>query len=141
VIFLLPWLGKTLAGTTDSPTELDADPKAREEEINYLLDTIANYVSIKVRREDVSAAWSGIRPLAKDPTATNTASVVRDHVISVSDSNLLTITGGKWTTYRSMAQEAVDRAIEVCLIYISFVFFQPNIYLHSWEALNMQALV
>jgi len=113
VIFLLPWLGRTLAGTTDSKTELDADPKAKEEEIKYILDSISKYVTVNVRREDVSAAWSGIRPLASDPKAENTAAVVRDHLISVSDSNLITITGGKWTTYRSMSQEAVDKVIEV----------------------------
>lgn len=59
------------------------------------------------------AAWSGIRPLVRDPSATDTAGLVRNHMIDVSDSGLLTIAGGKWTTYRAMAQETIDKAIEV----------------------------
>jgi glycerol-3-phosphate dehydrogenase len=66
-----------------------------------------------VRREDVSATWSGIRPLVTDPDAKDTAAIVRDHFIESRPSNLITITGGKWTTYRTMAQELVDKAIEV----------------------------
>lgn len=70
-------------------------------------------VDVKVRRGDVLAAWSGIRPLVRDPHAKNTESLVRNHVIHVSDDKLLTIAGGKWTTYRAMAKETVDKAIEV----------------------------
>lgn len=68
---------------------------------------------IKLRREDVQAAWSGIRPLVRDPAAKNTESLVRNHMINVSENGLLTIAGGKWTTYRSMAEETIDKAIEV----------------------------
>ena len=60
------------------------------------------------------SAWAGIRPLVKDPNAENTQSLVRNHVVHVSDSNLITIAGGKWTTYRAMAQETVDQAVETC---------------------------
>jgi glycerol-3-phosphate dehydrogenase len=67
---------------------------------------------IKVRRGDVIAAWSGIRPLVRDPAAKNTEALVRNHMINVSESGLLTIAGGKWTTYRAMAQDTVDRAIK-----------------------------
>lgn len=70
-------------------------------------------IDVKVRRGDVLAAWSGIRPLVRDPHAKNTESLVRNHVIHVSDDKLLTIAGGKWTTYRAMAKETVDKAIEV----------------------------
>lgn len=69
-------------------------------------------VDVKVRREDVLAAWSGIRPLVRDPHAKNTESLVRNHMINVSENKLLTIAGGKWTTYRAMAEETVDRAIQ-----------------------------
>lgn len=70
-------------------------------------------IDIKLRREDVQAAWSGIRPLVRDPSAKNTESLVRNHMINVSENGLLTIAGGKWTTYRSMAEETIDKAIEV----------------------------
>ncbi|CAG8454782.1 17699_t:CDS:2 [Funneliformis caledonium] len=115
VIFFLPWEGNTIAGTTDSPTELTYDPMPKEEEIQWILDEIRRYLSpdIKVRRGDVLAAWSGIRPLVRDPSAKNTAGLVRSHIIHVSDSNLITVAGGKWTTYRAMAKDAIDKAIDV----------------------------
>eukprot|EP01116_Phalansterium_solitarium_P020350 TRINITY_DN5984_c0_g1_i1.p1 TRINITY_DN5984_c0_g1~~TRINITY_DN5984_c0_g1_i1.p1 ORF type:complete len:564 (-),score=164.47 TRINITY_DN5984_c0_g1_i1:96-1787(-) len=113
VLFLLPWEGQTVAGTTDTPTELSATPAATEKEIDFILDTLERFLSVAVRREDVKAAWSGIRPLAKDVKARDTASISRDHVIDVSDNQLVTIAGGKWTTYRRMALEAVDTAIRV----------------------------
>jgi glycerol-3-phosphate dehydrogenase len=115
VIFFLPWQGGTIAGTTDSPTTVDANPLPSDTDINWILKEVASYLSpdIKVRRGDVQAAWSGIRPLVRDPAAKNTESLVRNHMINVSDSGLLTIAGGKWTTYRAMAEETVDKAIEV----------------------------
>ena len=67
---------------------------------------------LAVRREDVLAAWSGIRPLVVDPSSKDTKSISRNHVIEVSDNNLITIAGGKWTTYRAMASDAVDAAIK-----------------------------
>ncbi|KAG0172621.1 mitochondrial glycerol-3-phosphate dehydrogenase [Apophysomyces sp. BC1034] len=115
VIFFLPWQGNTIAGTTDSPTEVTQNPLPKEDEIKWILDEISHYLSadVKVRRSDVLAAWSGIRPLVRDPHAKNTESLVRSHMINVSENKLITIAGGKWTTYRSMAEETVDRAIEV----------------------------
>ncbi|KAL9604929.1 MAG: hypothetical protein Q9219_000117 [cf. Caloplaca sp. 3 TL-2023] len=114
VIFFLPWQGNTIAGTTDAPTAISQNPIAGEEEINWILSEIQAYLSpdLNVRRGDVLAAWSGIRPLVKDPHSKNTESLVRNHLISVSDSGLLTCAGGKWTTYRQMAEEAVDEAIK-----------------------------
>ncbi|KAJ3189640.1 mitochondrial glycerol-3-phosphate dehydrogenase [Irineochytrium annulatum] len=114
VIFFLPWQGNTIAGTTDSPTSVSADPMPTETDVTWILNEIENYLdpNIKVRRGDVLAAWSGIRPLVRDPSAKNTAALVRNHMINVSESGLLTIAGGKWTTYRNMAQETIDKAIE-----------------------------
>ncbi|KAI4138649.1 MAG: hypothetical protein LQ341_004572 [Variospora aurantia] len=114
VIFFLPWQGNTIAGTTDAPTAISQNPIAGEEEINWILSEIRGYLSpdLNVRRGDVLAAWSGIRPLVKDPHSKNTESLVRNHLITVSDSGLLTCAGGKWTTYRQMAEEAVDEAIK-----------------------------
>ncbi|KAF5096851.1 hypothetical protein D0Z03_001533 [Geotrichum reessii] len=115
VIFFLPWQGSTIAGTTDNPTALSANPTPSEEDIQFILDEIKDYFkgSMDVRREDVLAAWSGIRPLVRDPNAKNTESLVRNHLITVSDSGLVTIAGGKWTTYRQMAEETVEECIKV----------------------------
>jgi glycerol-3-phosphate dehydrogenase len=109
IIFLLPWQGFTIAGTTDSPTKVEYDPVPSDKDINWILKELEGYLSpdIKVRRGDVLAAWSGIRPLVRDPGAKNTQSLVRNHMINVSESGLLTIAGGKWTTYRSMAEEVI----------------------------------
>ncbi|KAG2241435.1 hypothetical protein Bca52824_096582 [Brassica carinata] len=87
-------------------------PEPHEDEIQFILDAISDYLNIKVRRTDVLSAWSGIRPLAMDPTAKSTESISRDHVVFEENPGLVTITGGKWTTYRSMAEDAVDAAIK-----------------------------
>jgi glycerol-3-phosphate dehydrogenase len=113
VLFLLPWLGHTLVGTTDHPAPLSADPQATEQEIEYILRHLRKYFDLPVWREDVLAAWSGLRPLVSDDRKKGTASLTRDHLIAVSASGLVTITGGKWTTYRRMALDAVERAIRV----------------------------
>ncbi|KAK2730376.1 glycerol-3-phosphate mitochondrial [Colletotrichum kahawae] len=115
VIFFLPWQGNTIAGTTDEPSSISQNPLPDEKSIEWILKEISHYLSpdIKVRRGDVLAAWSGIRPLVKDPKAKNTESLVRNHLVDISESGLLTCAGGKWTTYRQMAEECVDAAIAV----------------------------
>ncbi|KAK4178538.1 putative mitochondrial precursor of glycerol-3-phosphate dehydrogenase [Triangularia setosa] len=114
VIFFLPWQGNTIAGTTDEPAQITKDPLPDEKSIQWILNEVSHYLSpdINVRRGDVLAAWSGLRPLVKDPKAKNTESLVRNHLIDVSESGLLTCAGGKWTTYRQMAEECVDAAIK-----------------------------
>ncbi|CCG84733.1 protein of unknown function [Taphrina deformans PYCC 5710] len=114
VIFFLPWQGNTIAGTTDAPTVVMANPLPKEEEIEWILSECRNYLSadLNVRRGDVLAAWTGIRPLMRDPNAKNTESLIRNHMINVSPSGLLTVAGGKWTTYRQMAEEAIDTSIK-----------------------------
>nr|CAB3250536.1 glycerol-3-phosphate dehydrogenase, mitochondrial [Phallusia mammillata] len=116
VIFFLPWAGLTIAGTTDSPTDVTHHPAPREEDIQFILKEIKNYLGkeVHVRRGDVQAAWSGIRPLVTDPNSKNTQSISRNHVVEVSKTGLVTIAGGKWTTYRSMAVDAVDAAVKHC---------------------------
>ncbi|KXX75506.1 Glycerol-3-phosphate dehydrogenase, mitochondrial [Madurella mycetomatis] len=113
VIFFLPWQGNTIAGTTDEPAAISTNPLPDEKSIQWILNEISHYLSpdINVRRGDVLAAWSGLRPLVKDPKAKNTESLVRSHLIDISESGLLTCAGGKWTTYRQMAEECVDAAI------------------------------
>ncbi|NXS52738.1 GPDM protein, partial [Brachypteracias leptosomus] len=114
VIFFLPWEKMTIAGTTDTPTDVTSHPSPTEEDINFILNEVRNYLSVdvEVRRGDVLAAWSGIRPLVTDPNSKDTQSICRNHVVAISDSGLVTIAGGKWTTYRSMAQDTIDAAVE-----------------------------
>ncbi|KAK8039932.1 glycerol-3-phosphate dehydrogenase- mitochondrial precursor [Apiospora rasikravindrae] len=114
VIFFLPWQGNTIAGTTDEPTKISQNPLPDEKSIQWILNEVSHYLSpeISVRRGDVLAAWSGIRPLVKNPKASNTESLVRNHLIDISESGLVTCAGGKWTTYRQMAEECVDEAIK-----------------------------
>jgi len=114
VIFFLPWQGNTIAGTTDAPCSISQNPVAGEKDIQWILDEIRTYLTpdIEVQRSDILAAWSGIRPLMRDPHSKNTESLVRSHLVTVSKSGLLTCAGGKWTTYRQMAEDAVDKAID-----------------------------
>ncbi|KAI1178164.1 FAD dependent oxidoreductase-domain-containing protein [Nemania sp. FL0916] len=114
VIFFLPWQGNTIAGTTDESATITQNPLPDEKSIQWILNEIRHYLApeIQVRRGDVLAAWSGLRPLVKDPKAINTESLVRNHLIDISDSGLITCAGGKWTTYRQMAEECVDAAVE-----------------------------
>ncbi|MGH0120692.1 UNVERIFIED_CONTAM: hypothetical protein FKN15_035078 [Acipenser sinensis] len=114
VIFFLPWEKMTIAGTTDSPTDVTPHPMPREEDVNFILNEIRNYLSpdVEVRRGDVLAAWSGIRPLVTDPNSKDTQSICRNHIVNISESGLVTIAGGKWTTYRAMAEETLDSAMK-----------------------------
>ncbi|XP_050308415.1 glycerol-3-phosphate dehydrogenase, mitochondrial isoform X1 [Anthonomus grandis grandis] len=116
VIFFLPWQKHTIAGTTDLPCQVTHNPKPTEDEIMFILEEVKNYLNpdVEVRRGDVLSAWSGIRPLVSDPNKPDTQSLARNHIVHVSDSNLVTIAGGKWTTYRSMAEETIDAAIAAC---------------------------
>ncbi|KAF9693791.1 hypothetical protein EKO04_008204 [Ascochyta lentis] len=114
VIFFLPWQGNTIAGTTDTACDVKQNPIAGEDEIEWILKEVKRYLQpeINVRRGDVLAAWSGIRPLVRDPSKDKSEGLVRNHLVTMSDSGLLTCSGGKWTTYRQMAEETVDEAIK-----------------------------
>ena len=111
ILFVLPWEGHALIGTTDDPAEVSEHPKATDQEIDYLLRHVSRYFNLQIDRQEIKAVWAGIRPLVRRQTEKNTAQLTRDHLIEVSSSGLLTIAGGKWTTYRLMAEEAVDRAL------------------------------
>jgi glycerol-3-phosphate dehydrogenase len=114
VLFLLPWMDKTLAGTTDHMEKITDAPKASNDEVEYILEHLRLYFDVPVKREDILASWSGLRPLAKpDKDAQSTAAISRDHLIEVSPSQLITIVGGKWTTYRKMAEDVIDTAIKI----------------------------
>jgi glycerol-3-phosphate dehydrogenase len=111
VIFVLPWLGHTLVGTTDDPAQPSDHPGVSEGEIAYILRQVEPYLG-RIGPEEVRAAWSGLRPLVSRPEA-DTARLARDHLIQQSPSGLLTLTGGKWTTYRKMALDLVAYAARV----------------------------
>ena len=112
VLFLLPWQGSTLVGTTDQPADVVAEPRATEDEIEYVLRHVRQYFSVPVERSDVKAAWSGLRPLVSDPNASDTAKLSRDHVVHIDERHgLVSVAGGKWTTYRVMAADTVDAAV------------------------------
>jgi glycerol-3-phosphate dehydrogenase len=114
VLFAIPWHGKTLVGTTDVPVDEAADePAPSSDEIDFLLDHAARYLARRPSRTDIRSTFAGLRPLVRNQSTTNTALVPRDHTIAVSPSGLLTITGGKWTTYRKMAEDTIDRAAEL----------------------------
>jgi glycerol-3-phosphate dehydrogenase len=111
VMFAIPWHGHTLVGTTDTPIkEAPLEPVAFEQEIDFMLETAGLYLEKTPRRSDILSVYAGIRPLVKSGDGGNTAALSRDHTIHIDNSGLLTITGGKWTTYRNMAQGCVDQA-------------------------------
>ncbi|OAA34358.1 glycerol-3-phosphate dehydrogenase [Metarhizium rileyi] len=113
VVFVLPWQGMTVAGTTDNACAVETEPVARQDDVDFILSEVSKLLEPEslLTRDDVLATWSGIRPLVRDPKAGNTESLVRSHLVTVSPSGLLTCAGGKWTTYRQMAEDAVDEAI------------------------------
>jgi glycerol-3-phosphate dehydrogenase len=110
VLFVIPWHGHAVAGTTDTPVDAPSlEPRALEEEIEFILETAGRYLTRPPTRADVLSVYVGLRPLVKGDGKTSALS--RDHIIHVDPSGLLTITGGKWTTYRHMAEDCVDHAI------------------------------
>ncbi|CAI7856055.1 unnamed protein product [Closterium sp. NIES-53] len=149
VMFMLPWLGRVVAGTTDAPSEVVDVPVPTEKEVQFIVDTLSNYLNVDVRKEDVLSVWGGLRPLLRKGLKTktpaqekgepegsaagtgkpeeveteegkqtegskeDTSNVVREHTVMVEGGTLVTVTGGKWTTYRSMAEDTVNTAIRV----------------------------
>ena len=113
VLFAIPWHGHTLIGTTDVPIpEAVPEPRPTVEEIDFILETAGRYLAKPPRREDVLSTFAGVRPLVQAGDG-RTADLSRDHTIRTDAPGLLTITGGKWTTYRGMAEECVDRAAKL----------------------------
>jgi glycerol-3-phosphate dehydrogenase len=116
VLFAVPWYGSVVVGTTEEGVPAPSyEPRASARERAFLAG-IEQYLGCKLRGEDVQSVWSGQRPLVQQTRASGTASIPRDHTIVVSPSKLVTITGGKWTTYRKMGQDAVDTAVRVAAL-------------------------
>jgi glycerol-3-phosphate dehydrogenase len=111
VMFAIPWHEHTLIGTTDTPISTPTlEPIAMQDEITFLIETAGQYLSKRPSRADILSVFTGIRPLVRAKKSARTSSLNREHTIHVSDSGLLTIAGGKWTTYRKMAEDCVDHA-------------------------------
>jgi glycerol-3-phosphate dehydrogenase len=118
VLFAIPWYNEVVIGTTDTPLDtISLEPVALDKEINFILQTAEKYLVKPPRREDVLCIFAGLRPLAANPhNSASTKELSRRHKITLSPSGLLTIIGGKWTTYRRMAEETIDRAIKAGLL-------------------------
>ncbi len=111
VLFAVPWHDKIILGTTDTPvTEYPYEPLPQEHEIEFLISHAAKYLTKDPTRADVKSVFVGLRPLVKNGNAEDTSAISREHVIEISKNGLVTIAGGKWTTYRKMAEDVVDQA-------------------------------
>ena len=112
VLFAVPWLGKTILGTTDTPRhDLAREPLPFAQEVDFILNESARYLSGQPRVGDIKSIWVGLRPLVKPPdeAADSTQTLSREHTVLISNSGLVTVTGGKWTTYRAMAEDVLER--------------------------------
>ena len=120
VLFAVPWMGKTILGTTDTPREdIVYEPTAFARDVGFILAEAARYLAHAPRREDVRSVWVGLRPLVRPPGdeaadgdhGGSTKALSREHTVIVGRSGLVTVTGGKWTTYRAMAEDVLERAM------------------------------
>lgn len=138
VLFMVPWHQHLLAGTTDTPLEAHTlEPRAQEEEIAFILRNAEKYLARPPRRSDVLSVYAGLRPLAlaaggQDGSGKATKDISRNHILQVSATGLITITGGKWTTYRKMAEDTVDKAITVAGL-PARPCRTASLKLHGWE--------
>ncbi|QIL44974.1 glycerol-3-phosphate dehydrogenase/oxidase [Acidovorax sp. HDW3] len=119
VLFAVPWLGKLILGTTDSPRQdLAREPQAFKEEVDFILSESAKYLERAPQAADVRSIWVGLRPLVKPPEddGGNTKAISREHTVLASASGLVTVTGGKWTTYRAMAEDVLQKCFDAGLL-------------------------
>jgi glycerol-3-phosphate dehydrogenase len=157
VLFAVPWHGKVVVGTTDTPVEhASLEPRALEQEIDFILHTAARYLKKEPRRKDVLSIFAGLRPLAApDEQNPETKEISRSHKVFVSLSGLVTISGGKWTTYRKMAEDTIDKAAMIagledrkCMTrnmpihgYVANVNFDDHMYIYGSDRINLQKLL
>lgn len=119
VLFGVPWLGKLVLGTTDTPrADLAREPQPFESELDFILGEAGRYLRRAPQRQDIRSLWVGLRPLVRpqDDAGESTKSLSREHTVLVSRSGLVTVTGGKWTTYRAMAEDVLARCFEAGLL-------------------------
>ncbi len=157
VLFAVPWRGKVVVGTTDTPVEkASLEPRALVEEIDFILNTAGQYLTKQPKREDVLSIFAGLRPLAAwGGNEKETKEISRGHKIMVSLSGLVTITGGKWTTYRKMGEETIDKAILVAGLkeracktqelplhgYTQNVDLDNHLYVYGTEAVKIKEMI
>jgi glycerol-3-phosphate dehydrogenase len=150
VVFAIPFEGELMVGTTDDDyTKLDEEPTLNDAEIDYILETLAPYMAQKVQKHQVKAGFGGLRPLIVADDRANTKNLVRDHEVEIDDtSKLISLLGGKWTTYRLMAKDTVDDAeqilkgaVSACTtdkhILVGGVGYTPNGYLELAKKSNL----
>jgi glycerol-3-phosphate dehydrogenase len=119
VLFAVPWLGKVILGTTDTPRhDLSREPDPYAEELAFILREAARYLTRPPTRADIKSIWVGLRPLVKPPKDEhgNTKALSREHTVLLSKSKMVTVTGGKWTTYRAMAQDVLRHCVDAKLL-------------------------
>ena len=117
VLFAVPWLGKVILGTTDTPRQdLSREPQAFKQEVDFILGEAAHYLRRAPTRADVRSIWVGLRPLVKHQDDQDTKTLSREHTVAISRSGLVTVTGGKWTTYRVMAEDVLAACQEARLL-------------------------
>lgn len=119
VLFAVPWLGKLILGTTDTAVQqLDIEPRPLRAEVDFILSEAGKYLQRAPQRSDVLSVWAGLRPLVKPPSneGGDTKKLSREHTVLVSPSGLVSVTGGKWTTYRSMAENVLEKCVHAGLL-------------------------
>ena len=120
ILFAVPWHNHTLVGTTDAYTDkISNDPTVTDKEIDFMLETANEYFDEDPTRDDILSCFAGIRPLVTKGNTLDTKSISRSHGVSVSKSGMVNITGGKWTTYRKMAEDTIDKALKVSTLSFS----------------------
>ncbi len=113
VLFVVPWHGHAIVGTTDTPRQdMPSEPRASEAEIDFILRNAARYLAAPPTRADILSVWVGLRPLVRGDKGASSAALSREHFIELHPSGMITVTGGKWTTYRHMAEQVIDLAIQ-----------------------------
>jgi glycerol-3-phosphate dehydrogenase len=132
VLFAVPWHNRVVVGTTDTPVDqILAEPLPFREEISFIIYHFNKYLTSDIRESDIRSIFTGLRPLVKSSNTGNTSILSRDHTIVVSTGGLVTITGGKWTTYRKMAKDAVDNAAFVAKLEIK-TCTTDKLRIHGW---------
>jgi glycerol-3-phosphate dehydrogenase len=133
VLFAVPWRDRVVVGTTDTPRGApEIEPRALEEEREFVMTHVRRYLENDPTPEDVCSVFAGLRPLVAGDAGEGTATLSREHTILVSESGLITITGGKWTTYRKMAEDVVDQ-IENCMGIAHRPCVTADLRLHGWS--------
>ncbi len=132
VLFAVPWHNKVVVGTTDTEvSQITLEPRAFDEEIDFIMTHAKRYMKMDPSRSDVKSIFAGLRPLVRPSTNKNTAAISRDHYLKVSNSGMVTITGGKWTTYRKMGEDTIDMAITVGQLEIKKCITH-SLRIHGW---------